>query len=103
MYSFCEADDDSGDEDTPAKKFEELCIEGREYGASASDDHLNPENSNGSGSKEVEEKANDKELSACFPNRHAKDVKFVNEGYFGSYSSFGIHREMLGDKARGSD
>ncbi|KAK6934007.1 ZN622/Rei1/Reh1, zinc finger C2H2-type [Dillenia turbinata] len=30
----------------------------------------------------------------------AKEIRVVNEGYFGSYSSFGIHREMLSDKVR---
>ncbi|XP_021299978.1 probable protein arginine N-methyltransferase 3 [Herrania umbratica] len=29
-----------------------------------------------------------------------KDIKKVNESYFGSYSSFGIHREMISDKVR---
>lgn len=31
-------------------------------------------------------------------NFAAKDIKRVNENYFGSYSSFGIHREMISDK-----
>lgn len=31
-------------------------------------------------------------------NHIAKHIKKVNESYFGSYSSFGIHREMLSDK-----
>lgn len=30
----------------------------------------------------------------------ASEIRKVNESYFGSYSSFGIHREMLSDKAR---
>ncbi|XP_074274583.1 putative protein arginine N-methyltransferase 3 [Silene latifolia] len=30
----------------------------------------------------------------------ASEIKKVNDGYFGSYSSFGIHREMLSDKVR---
>ncbi|XXG41195.1 hypothetical protein AAC387_Pa01g1713 [Persea americana] len=30
----------------------------------------------------------------------AKEIKNVNESYFGAYSSFGIHREMLSDKVR---
>ncbi|CAN0863010.1 Probable protein arginine N-methyltransferase 3 [Linum grandiflorum] len=41
-------------------------------------------------------------------NRHLKtsivnlsaNVKKVNEGYFGAYSSFGIHRDMISDKVR---
>ncbi|KAK7322617.1 hypothetical protein VNO77_26006 [Canavalia gladiata] len=33
-------------------------------------------------------------------NHIARHIKKVNENYFGSYSSFGIHREMLSDKVR---
>lgn len=33
-------------------------------------------------------------------NNIAKHIKKVNESYFGSYSSFGIHREMLSDKVQ---
>ncbi|XVF82446.1 hypothetical protein PTKIN_Ptkin16aG0048800 [Pterospermum kingtungense] len=29
-----------------------------------------------------------------------KDIKKVNESYFGSYSSFGIHKDMISDKVR---
>ena len=32
------------------------------------------------------------------PNHIATHIRKVNESYFGSYSSFGIHREMLSDK-----
>ncbi|WJX36641.1 Protein arginine N-methyltransferase 3 [Trifolium repens] len=35
------------------------------------------------------------------PQNHiVTHIRKVNESYFGSYSSFGIHREMLSDKAR---
>lgn len=37
-------------------------------------------------------------LMANSQNHIAKHIKKVNESYFGSYSSFGIHREMLSDK-----
>ncbi|BAT93360.1 hypothetical protein LR48_Vigan05g005100 [Vigna angularis] len=39
-------------------------------------------------------------LIANSQNHIAKHIKKVNESYFGSYSSFGIHREMLSDKVR---
>ncbi|XP_021752615.1 probable protein arginine N-methyltransferase 3 [Chenopodium quinoa] len=39
-------------------------------------------------------------LRASFGRVAASEIKKVNESYFGSYSSFGIHREMLSDKAR---
>ena len=39
---------------------------------------------------------NDSQLKVTRVN--AKAIKTVDDNYFGSYSSFGIHREMLGDK-----
>ncbi|KAB2627347.1 protein arginine N-methyltransferase 3 [Pyrus ussuriensis x Pyrus communis] len=39
-------------------------------------------------------------LRAYIPYHGSKDIKNVNDDYFGAYSSFGIHREMLSDKAR---
>ncbi|KNA14359.1 hypothetical protein SOVF_107540 [Spinacia oleracea] len=39
-------------------------------------------------------------LRASFGRVAASEIKKVNESYFGSYSSFGIHREMLSDKVR---
>lgn len=46
-----------------------------------------------------EKVTNDKQLRTYIPKLVAKDIKIVNEDYFGSYSSFGIHREMISDKA----
>lgn len=40
----------------------------------------------------------DKHSRVSIMNLVARDARKVNESYFGSYSSFGIHREMLGDK-----
>ena len=40
----------------------------------------------------------DKSLRLSFGRVAASEIKKVNENYFGSYSSFGIHREMLSDK-----
>ncbi|KAE8038434.1 hypothetical protein FH972_010945 [Carpinus fangiana] len=45
-------------------------------------------------------KLKDKPLRASFPTLIAKDIKNVNKNYFGAYSSFGIHREMISDKVR---
>ncbi|KAI3416631.1 Methyltransf_25 domain-containing protein, partial [Psidium guajava] len=36
----------------------------------------------------------------CLKRRTANIVRTVNENYFGAYSSFGIHREMISDKVR---
>jgi protein arginine N-methyltransferase 3 len=44
------------------------------------------------------EKLKDKPSRASFPTLIAKDIKNVNKNYFGAYSSFGIHREMISDK-----
>ncbi|KAF4388974.1 hypothetical protein F8388_026703 [Cannabis sativa] len=100
---------------TNLRKFKDICIDseiqdtyhqcGKEDVDSISGSHLNVGSSsgksavNGSTSREPERHTNDKALRAYFPNRDLKDVKIVNADYFGSYSSFGIHREMLSDKA----
>ncbi|KAJ4720411.1 Arginine N-methyltransferase family protein [Melia azedarach] len=47
-----------------------------------------------------DKKPKDKDLRVSLVNLSAKDIKRVNEDYFGSYSSFGIHREMISDKVR---
>ncbi|XP_066393949.1 probable protein arginine N-methyltransferase 3 [Miscanthus floridulus] len=43
---------------------------------------------------------NDSHLKVARASVNAKAIKTVDDNYFGSYSSFGIHREMLGDKVR---
>ncbi|TKW32110.1 hypothetical protein SEVIR_2G148300v4 [Setaria viridis] len=43
---------------------------------------------------------NDSQLKIARASVNAKAIKTVDDNYFGSYSSFGIHREMLGDKVR---
>lgn len=45
-------------------------------------------------------KLEDKDSRVSLLKLSAKDIKKVNESYFGSYSSFGIHREMISDKVR---
>ena len=50
------------------------------------------ENFEGNGVKEVAS------VSRGPLNLVAKDIKKVNENYFGAYSSFEIHREMISDK-----
>ena len=69
--------------------------------ASVSNDHLNKASS----SKELingKDLCCDKDpeghLMVNSQNHIAKHIKKINESYFGSYSSFGIHREMLSDK-----
>ncbi|XP_027342368.1 probable protein arginine N-methyltransferase 3 [Abrus precatorius] len=78
--------------------------------ASASNDCLNwasPSNkelSNGkdsSGNVSCSDRDPEEGYSMAYSQNHiAKHIMKVNENYFGSYSSFGIHREMLSDKAR---
>uniref|UniRef100_A0A7C8ZEK9 C2H2-type domain-containing protein n=1 Tax=Opuntia streptacantha TaxID=393608 RepID=A0A7C8ZEK9_OPUST len=46
------------------------------------------------------QKKTDMPLKVSFANVAASEIRKVNESYFGSYSSFGIHREMLSDKVR---
>lgn len=91
------------------KKYEEICIDdentgdmivynadnsdknGRKEIASASNGHLDVAGSSEKASK-------DKHLRGSFPTLLSKDIKNVNENYFGAYSSYGIHREMISDK-----
>ncbi|MED6146722.1 Protein arginine N-methyltransferase 3 [Stylosanthes scabra] len=78
--------------------------------ASVPNDHLNQENSsekelvNGKNSRpyvQPIDKAKDEGLLMAKSRNHMeKQIKMVNESYFGSYSSYGIHREMLSDKVR---
>ncbi|KAL0900307.1 hypothetical protein Bca101_084268 [Brassica carinata] len=42
----------------------------------------------------------DKEARVCDGRLVGRNIRKVNENYFGSYSSFGIHREMISDKVR---
>ncbi|CAD5181458.1 unnamed protein product [Musa acuminata subsp. malaccensis] len=50
--------------------------------------------------KPCDQKQKDKILRVSLANVVARKIKNVNEKYFGSYGSFGIHREMLSDKVR---
>lgn len=47
-----------------------------------------------------DEKQEDIQFKLARRNFDRKDIKNANESYFGSYSSFGIHKEMLSDKVR---
>ncbi|XP_071722088.1 probable protein arginine N-methyltransferase 3 [Rutidosis leptorrhynchoides] len=67
--------------------------------ASSSNGYLNVESSSGLARSCNGEPAN-KHLIISRANRAAKSINIVNEDYFGSYSSFGIHRDMLSDKVR---
>ncbi|CAH8359880.1 unnamed protein product [Eruca vesicaria subsp. sativa] len=42
----------------------------------------------------------DEKANVCDGRLVGRNVRKVNENYFGSYSSFGIHREMISDKVR---
>lgn len=46
------------------------------------------------------QKRKDKQLMVSIANVAEREIKNVNENYFGVYGSFGIHREMLSDKVR---
>lgn len=67
-------------------------------------DHFGKTTSNGiigeSTLGELHQKQKDKSLKVSFANVAAKEIKKVNDNYFGAYGSFGIHREMISDKVR---
>ncbi|KAM5551558.1 putative protein arginine N-methyltransferase 3 [Rosa sericea] len=48
----------------------------------------------------ADRKTKGKSIKAYIPNHGSKDMKNINDDYFASYSSYGIHREMLSDKVR---
>ncbi|KAJ0531102.1 putative methyltransferase transcription factor C2H2 family [Helianthus annuus] len=46
------------------------------------------------------ESSDDKRSNNSFVKAPNRDIMIVNKDYFGSYSSFGIHKEMISDKVR---
>ncbi|KAG6791129.1 hypothetical protein POTOM_000241 [Populus tomentosa] len=82
---------------------------GAKEAASTSSSHENMGNSskmemvNGDSEERVgssDGKPSDKHSKASIMNLVDKDIKKANANYFGAYSSFGIHREMISDKVR---
>ncbi|KAF0895122.1 hypothetical protein E2562_006829 [Oryza meyeriana var. granulata] len=58
------------------------------------------ESTAGECSGSLAQELSDKQLKIARASAAARGIKSVDDNYFGSYSSFGIHREMLGDKVR---
>uniref|UniRef100_A0A0D9X216 Probable protein arginine N-methyltransferase 3 n=1 Tax=Leersia perrieri TaxID=77586 RepID=A0A0D9X216_9ORYZ len=58
------------------------------------------ESKDGECSGSLAQDPSDKQLKIARASAAARGIKSVDDSYFGSYSSFGIHREMLGDKVR---
>ncbi|MBA0746317.1 hypothetical protein Gogos_008850, partial [Gossypium gossypioides] len=54
----------------------------------------------GESARSVESDLKDKQSRVYIADVIGKDIKKVNDSYFGSYSSFGIHRDMISDKIR---
>lgn len=119
LYSF--ADDEEDEEDTFDR--EGLIEDLQKLGNLSIDDDedigetsaSNNENCNINGSKDVTLLSNcnglkqssaddlivngkDAEPKVCDGRLVNRNIRKVNENYFGSYSSFGIHKEMLSDK-----
>ncbi|KAL5732551.1 hypothetical protein ACOSP7_031908 [Xanthoceras sorbifolium] len=100
------------DDENTVKKFGSNTSTANENGkevSSTSNGHLHIASSSGMaivkgldsrGVGASDKKPNNKDSRVSLVNLSAKDKKKVNENYFGSYSSFGIHREMLSDKVR---
>uniref|UniRef100_A0A0D6R5I3 C2H2-type domain-containing protein n=1 Tax=Araucaria cunninghamii TaxID=56994 RepID=A0A0D6R5I3_ARACU len=68
-----------------------------------------PSNNSNSSNGEVKPEKNstpsslatkDKKSKVTFANVAKKEIKNINESYFGAYGRFGIHREMLSDQVR---
>lgn len=61
-------------------------------------DNVNRVNRPSPGSEKVVPKKDRKDLKVTFSEVAKRELRNVNNDYFGSYSAFGIHREMLSDK-----
>ncbi|KAK8579773.1 hypothetical protein V6N13_142946 [Hibiscus sabdariffa] len=55
---------------------------------------------NGPSVRSLESHPKDKQSRVHFADVVEKDIKRVNDSYFGSYSAFGIHRDMISDRIR---
>lgn len=61
-------------------------------------ENVNRVNKPSHGSEKVFPKKDRKDLKVTFSEVAKRELRNVNKDYFGSYSAFGIHREMLSDK-----
>ncbi|KAL8235178.1 hypothetical protein R6Q59_021278 [Mikania micrantha] len=91
LYSFDEDEEVDNDDDMVRNidGLEKMSIDGKtELELYASASSINGESSD------------DKQLSNSSLSAVNHEIMTVNKDYFGSYSSFGIHREMISDKVR---
>lgn len=109
LYSFCEDDDeecdnmsvDTSELESYLSQFEHIDIHDESSDRCASDLIVPCENGGkdvaSSSCKDMRNRENEMEN---IPSTKivAKEIKSVNKNYFGAYSSFGIHREMISDK-----
>lgn len=118
LYSF--ADDEEDEEDTfdreevmeDLRKLGDLCIDVEALGETSmsNNDKCNINGNldvtllsdcNGQKQSSADDlivNGKDAEPKVCDGRLVNRNIKKVNENYFGSYSSFGIHKEMLSDK-----
>ncbi|KAL8154401.1 hypothetical protein V2J09_012161 [Rumex salicifolius] len=83
-------------QDFPLKEYASICNGSSDVAISSNKALANGKNGNCFSNK-GEAKSN---LRTSLAKVAVSEIRKVNESYFGSYSSFGIHREMLSDKAR---
>ena len=70
----------------------------QEHKSIVAGDNVNTVNRPSPGSEKVVPKKDRKDLKVTFAEVAKRELRNVNNDYFGSYSAFGIHREMLSDK-----
>lgn len=112
LYSFCEDDDeecdnmsvDTSELESYLSQFEHIDIHDESSSDRCASDLIVPCENGGkdvasSSCKDMRNRENEMEN---IPSTKivAKEIKSVNKNYFGAYSSFGIHREMISDKVR---
>ncbi|TVU02134.1 hypothetical protein EJB05_52401, partial [Eragrostis curvula] len=103
LHSLSINDDDDEDEDNCGMPMERgQCSAGNGVFAELPGNKLSTiSERNGSDiSPQFHHEMNDSHLKVARASVNAKAIKTMDDNYFGSYSSFGIHREMLSDKVR---
>ncbi|KAM0903188.1 hypothetical protein ACQ4PT_018815 [Festuca glaucescens] len=103
LHSLSIDDDDDEDEDNCGMPMERgQCSAGNGVFAELPGNKLSTiTERNGSDiSPQFHHEMNDSHLKVARASVNAKAIKTFDDNYFGSYSSFGIHREMLSDKVR---
>ncbi|KAF8075682.1 hypothetical protein N665_1072s0012 [Sinapis alba] len=107
LYSFADDEEEVEDEEEGLDR-EGLMEDLQKLGVLSIDDEAVGESSVSSNKdvtlisncSDLKQSFEDEEPRVCEGRLAGRNIRKVNENYFGSYSSFGIHKEMISDKVR---